>query len=545
MLYQVKKDIAPNFRLGVKVSVETQPKKERREPMRTKKNGWLLAVMILAICGTFLCSSTNVWAKSPKGVLKEVIHWGISADWLDPATGGFAISAHLAMYFYHDALLKAMPEGNFTPCLAESWTISEDARIYEFKLRQGVKFHNGDTMTAEDVIFSVNRYRAAQAKMLKDRIEKLEAVNPYLVRFTFKKPFPDFLEYLVPGVTTMAWVVPKKYIEKVGDAGFKKHPIGAGPYKFVEFTPGVRLVGEAFEEYWRKVPNIKRVEFIRVPEPATRLAMVKRGEADIGTLMQGVFYEDVKKDKNLRLLHPLSPTRWLVYFSNQWDPKNPGSNPKVRKAMSLAIDRQTLADVHMPTCKGIGVIGLEGDPNLADFPPDPYDPAQAKKLLAEAGYAKGFHAGTYYPYQGGYWPMGEQIANYWKAIGITVDTKLLDRPAWMANREGKRMTNSLFIEPSTAPTIGGRLSYLFGSSSYGNYPDIEKTWKEFENTVDPKKRHALLLQVQKMIYDRTMFIPLVSTNSPAAFGPRVKGNPYKIQPLIWFTAPIEDIELAD
>ncbi len=544
MLYQVKKDFAPKFRLGVKVSVETQPKKERREPMRTKHNKLLLAVMVLAFVGMLYWNPAYVRAYEPEGILKQAIHWGLSADWLDPATAGFAISAHLALYFYHDSLVKAMPQGTFTPSLAESWRISPDSKVYEFKLRQGVKFHNGETMTAEDVIFSVNRYRAAQAKYLKDKIAKLEAVDPYLVRFTFKDSFPDFLEYLVPGVTTMGWIVPQKYVEKVGDAGFKKHPIGAGPYKFVEFTPGVRLVGEAFKEYWRKVPHIKRIEFIQVPEPATRLAMAKRGEVDIATLMQGVFYEDLKKDPKLRILSPLSPTRWLVSFTNQWDSKSPCSNPKVRKAMSLAIDRQTLADIHMPGCDPIGAIGLEGDPYLADFPPDPYDPAQAKKLLAEAGYAKGFHAGTYYPYQGGYWPYGEQIANYWKAIGITVDSKLLDRPAWLANREGKKMKDAIFIDPSTAPTMGGRLAYLFGSSSYGNYPDIQEAWDKYREAVNPKERMDLIRQVQKMIYDRTMLIPLTSTNSPAAFGPRVKGNPYKIQPLIWFTAPLEDIELV-
>lgn len=513
--------------------------------MKRKKKGCLFAAIILGLCGTLLIHATDVWAKSPKGVLKQAIHWGISADWLDPATAGYPISAHLPLYLFHDALVKAMPEGNSTPCLAESWTVSDDTKVYEFKLRKGVKFHNGDDMTAEDVVFTVNRYKAAQAKVLKDRIDKLEAVNPHLVRFTFKEPFPDFLEYICPGVSTMAWIVPKKYVEKVGDAGFKKHPIGCGPYKFVEFVPGVRLVGEAFEDYWRKVPNIKRMEFIIVSEPATRLAVVKRGEADIGTLMQGVFYEDVKKDSKLRLMHPLSPTRWIVYFTNQWDPKSPCSNPKVRKAMSLAIDRQTLADVHMPGCKGIGVLGLEGDPQLADFAVDPYDPEKAKKLLAEAGYPSGLHAGAYYPYEGGYWPMGEQIANYWKAIGITVDTKLLDRPAWMANREGKKMTNAMFIDLATSPTIGGRLAYLFGTTSYGNYPDIQKVWDEYQKTVDPKKKKNLILQVQKMIYDRTTFIPLVNTNSPAAFGPKVKGNPYKIQPIIWFTAPLEDIELVE
>ena len=148
-----------------------------------------------------------------------------------------------------------MPEGTYGPSLAESWNISSDGKTIDFKLRKGVKFHNGDMMTAEDVVFSYWRYGASQAKILHSKTEKVEAVNPLLVRFSFKEPFPDFLEYLLPGATTIGWVVPKKYVEKVGDAGFRKNPVGAGPYKFVEFVPGVRLVGEAFEDFWRRVPK--------------------------------------------------------------------------------------------------------------------------------------------------------------------------------------------------------------------------------------------------------------------------------------------------
>ncbi len=513
--------------------------------MKVRKSRLGLRLIMPAVVGMVLFASVHVQAAAPSGVLKQAIHWGISADWLDPATGGHASSGHLTLYLFHDALVKPMPEGSYIPCLAESYNISPDAKIFEFKLRQGVKFHNGDTMTAEDVIFSFWRYRAAQAKFIHDKTEKVEAVTPYLVRFHFKESFPDFLEYLAPGVSTIQWVVPKKHVEKVGEAGFKKNPIGCGPYKFVEFIAGVKLVGEAFEDYWRKVPSIKRMEFYVVSEPATRLAMVKRGEVDIATLMQGVFYEDVKKDPKLRLLAPLSPTQWLVYITSQWDPKSPWSDVRVRKAASLAIDRKTLAHIHMPGCNPIGMTGLKGDPFLVPFPPDPYDPERARKLLAEAGHPKGFQGGKFYPYQGGYWPFGEQTANYWKAVGIHVDTILLDRPAWFATRESGKMKGGIFIDPSSGPTIGGRLSYLFGRVSYGNYPDIEALWDQYRREVVPKVRKDLMERIQTLIYERTMFIPLTDTNSPAAFGPRVKGNPYKIQPLIWFTAPLEDMELVN
>ena len=419
-----------------------------------------------------------------------------------------------------------------------------DARVYEFKLRQGVKFHNGDTMTADDVIFSFWRYKAGQAKNIHDKTEKVEAVNPYLVRFQFKEPFPDFLESLLPGATTMGWIVPKKYVEKVGDAGFRKNPVGAGPYKFVEFVAGQKLVAEAFEGYWRKVPSIKRMEFHIITESATRLAMVGRGEADIATLMQGVFYENLKKDPKLRMLAPLSPTRWLVYFTSQWDTKSPWSDPRVRRAASLAIDRKTLADIHMPGCGPVGSLGLDGDPLAVDYPADAYDPERAKKLLAEAGYPKGFHGGTFYPYEGGYWPYGEQVANYWKAIGITVDTVLLDRPAWFATRQGGKMKGGIFIDNIQPATIGGRLLYLMGSTSYGNYPDVQELWDKYQKEASLKVRKELVGKIQKLIRDKTMYVLLTSTNSPAAIGPRVKGNPYRIQPLIWFTAPFEDMELV-
>jgi len=476
-------------------------------------------------------------------VLKQAIHWNISADALDPAYGYISVGSIMPLYVFHDSLVKVMPEGVYTPSLAESWTISPDAKVYEFRLRKGVKFHNGDPMTAEDVVFSFWRYRGVNAKMILEKTEQVEAVNPYLVRFRFKESFADFLDFCIAGGGTLGWIVPKNYVEKVGDAGFKKHPVGCGPYKFAEFVPGVRFVGEAFEDYWRKIPHIKRMEFYTVPEPGTRLAMVKRGEVDIATLMQGIYYENVKKDPNLRLLLPLSPTRHIAYLTAQWDPKSPWSDQRVRLAASLAIDRKTLADVHMPGGIPIGSIGMEGDPMAVDFPADPYDPERAKKLLTEAGYPNGFHGGKFYPFEGGYWAHGEQIATYWKAVGISVDTVLLDRPALDAMRSAKKMKGAVFLELTASPSIGGRLSYFFGPGSYGNYPDIQALWDDYNKAVDFKVRKNLISNIQKLIHEKVMWIPLTNVNSPAAFGPRVKGNPYKIQPMIWFTAPFEDVEL--
>jgi peptide/nickel transport system substrate-binding protein len=336
-----------------------------------------------------------------------------------------------------------------------------------------------------------------------------------------------------------------QYIEKVGDSGFRKHPIGCGPYKFVEFVSGVKLVGEAFEDFWRKVPHVKRIESYIIPEPGSRLIMLKRGEVDIATAISSIYLEDVKKDPKLRLISVQSPAHWFIYFAAQWDPKSPWSDWRVRKAASLAIDRKTLADVHFPGAGPIGSLGMKGDPLAVQFPPDPYDPEGAKKLLAEAGYPDGFNGGKFYPFQGQYWPYGEQIANYWKAIGISVEPVKLDRAAWRAARASGRFKGGLFVDPAMAPSIGARLAYIFGSTSYGNYADIQALWDQYNKAFDLNKRKDLITKIQNQMHERRMFLPLTSINSLAAVGPRVKGNPYKIQPLIWFITPLEDVELKE
>lgn len=244
--------------------------------VRIKKKMWFSAAISFTVLGMFALGPVETEA-APQGVLKQAVHFSISADWLDPSIAPNNTTALVPLYFLHDALVKPMPEGIFTPCVAESWTISPDAKVFEFKLRKGVKFHNGDPLTANDVAFTFRRYKGGMAKVIESKLEKIEVINPYLVRIHFKKPFPDFLDCFLAGVGTAGWIVPKNYIERVGDAGFKKHPVGCGPYKFVEFVPGVKLVGEAFEGYWRKGPNIQRIEFLTIPEAATRLTMVKRG----------------------------------------------------------------------------------------------------------------------------------------------------------------------------------------------------------------------------------------------------------------------------
>src|SRR6266849_6563171 len=176
---------------------------------------------------------------APEGTLTWGIHVTLASRWLDPSDTEAFITPFLVLYAIHDALVKPMPTGDNTPSLAESWTASKDGLSYEFVLRRNTKFHNGDPVTADDVKFSFERYKGAGATLLKEKVKEVQVLAPNRVRFVLKEPWPDFMTFYGTSATGAAWIVPKKYVEKVGDDGFKKAPVGAGPYRVVSFTPGV------------------------------------------------------------------------------------------------------------------------------------------------------------------------------------------------------------------------------------------------------------------------------------------------------------------
>src|SRR5436305_10082750 len=322
-----------------------------------------------------------------------------------------------------------MPDNPLAPALAESWSASEDALTYEFVLRNGITFHNGDPVTAEDVKFSFERYRGNSATLIKDRVAAIDTPDARHVRFRLKQPWPDFITFYATA-SGAAWIVPKKYVEKVGEDGFKKAPIGAGPYKFVSFNPGVELVMEAWDGYWRKAPNIKRLIYRSLPDETTRAAALKKGEVDIAYLLTGPVAEDVQRTPGFKLVAPRESqaTFWLD-LPDQWDPKSPWHDRRVRQAASHAIDRQALNLAEtLGFSKPTGSLIPRPLEFSRFFEPDPFDPARAKRLLTEAGYPSGFDAGDLYPWPP-YFPMGEALAAYLQAVGIKTKIRMMERAA--------------------------------------------------------------------------------------------------------------------
>ena len=186
-------------------------------------------------------------AAEPTGTVTFGVHVTLATRWLDTSETESEITPFMILYALHDAVVKPMPGNLNTPSLAESFTMSKDGRTWDFVLRKGVKFHNGEPVTAEDVKFSFERYKGGAASLFSERVKEVQIVDPGRVRFVLKEPWPDFMTFYGTSASGAAWIVPKKYVEKVGEDGFRKAPIGAGPYKFVSFQPGVELVLEANE----------------------------------------------------------------------------------------------------------------------------------------------------------------------------------------------------------------------------------------------------------------------------------------------------------
>jgi peptide/nickel transport system substrate-binding protein len=164
-----------------------------------------------------------------EGQITIAFDTSIAPTYLDPAETPGIATPFVFLYALHDALVKPLPGADMAPCLAESWTESEDGLSYEFNLRQGLSFHNGDPFTAEDVKFSFTRYKGTSAKLLHERVKAVEILEPHRLRFVLHAPWPDFLTFYATPATGAAWIVPNQYIERVGEDGFMRQPVGLGP----------------------------------------------------------------------------------------------------------------------------------------------------------------------------------------------------------------------------------------------------------------------------------------------------------------------------
>ncbi len=484
---------------------------------------------------------------APEGTMTWGVHITLASRWLDPAETEGIITPFMVLYALHDALVKPMPAGPNTPSLAESWTQSKDGLTYEFVLRKGVKFHNGDPVTAEDVKFSFERYKGSGAKLLKERVREVQAPDPGRVRFHLKEPWPDFMTFYGTSATGAGWIVPKAYVEKVGDDGFKKAPIGAGPYRFVSFNPGVELVMEAFEGYWRKAPNVKRLVYRSMPEETTRAAALRKGEVDIAYLLTGPVAEDIRRTPGFKLVAPKESTGvfWLD-LPDQWDPKSPWHDRRVRLAASHAVDRQALNQAEtLGFSKPTGSLIPRALEFSRAFEPHAYDPQKARQLLAEAGYPGGFDAGDFYPWPP-YFSMGEALAAYLQAVGIRTRVRTMERAAMTTAWRERKLKNVIVGITGAGGNAATRLeAYVSRNGVYtaGVMPDVEDLFQRQARETDVKKREALLHQIQQILHDRVTHLPIYELAFIWGVGPRVDEPGINLIRSFAYSGPLEELRL--
>ena len=487
---------------------------------------WRRALIGLLVAAVLALTATPAPAAEPAPAGRAVMAWHvtISPSWFDPSTAPPQITPFGMLYAIHDALVRPYPGQKMGPSLAESWEESEDGLTYQFKLRPGLKFHNGDPVTTEDVKFSFERYQGTGAQTLKDHVREVEIVDPLVVRFHLKEPWPDFMTFYGTTATAAGIVLPKNYLTQIGDDGFKKQPVGAGPYKFVSSKPGVEVVLEADPGYWRRVPSVKTLVMRSIPDATTRALTLKTGEADFAYALDGTAAEGIKDDPSIKIVATKHASCNWIEFTEQWDPKSPWHDKRLRLAVNYALDRRAISEVGcLGFCPPAGVIV----PRVMDFAlqvePMPYDPAKAKQLLAEAGYPNGIEAGDFTMIPG-FPTIAETVMNYLNAAGVRVRLKQMERATFYADWQAKKLRGLFMPGAGNSGNAASRVEAFIqskGPYAYGGYPDIDELFAKQAVERDHAKREAMLHKIQQLSIDRVMYAPVMDFSALMGIGPRV------------------------
>ncbi len=444
-------------------------------------------------------------AAQPAGPAQWTVAVIEEATSLDPATAGSANGTVLVLRHLFEPL--AAYEGSpfrLTPRLARSWTV-KDNRVWEFKLRQGVKHHDGTPVTAEDVKYSLDIYRqdGSPRKTNTVGITNVEAVDPQTVRITTDGPRPGLMANL-----SMLLIFPKKAREKMGADEFGKKPVGNGPYKFVEFVRGQRLVLEANRDYYRGRVQPSRLILRLIADPATRVAELKTGGVQVIQEPSLAQAKELQRDPNTEL-KLLKGGRLIIYPFNTTEP--PFDDVRVRQAVNYAVDR---ASILQRVLEGYGEL-LHG-PFASAWPgydrnlkPYPYDPAKAKQLLAEAGHANGIEA-TFSISSGAFLKdrdIAEVMASQLGEVGIKVRLVPTERAKLQTDWLAGGFKGITSVAWGTAADPDAMLGWTLYNRK-GHKPDeklnglIDKSRK----TVDPEQRAAVLNELGHYVHDQAYWL---------------------------------------
>jgi peptide/nickel transport system substrate-binding protein len=510
---------------------------------------YLLSMGLIATSFTFF-KPTTAHSSIGKSATLRVALGSFSKETQDPALEARAATFSRLTQVY-DSLVGLSRDTELAPGIAKRWEQAGDGLSWTFYLRQGVQFHEGwGEVTAEDVKFSLERFMNKKAKAIKSStlrkaIKKVEIIDKYTVRIHTNGLDVRFPYKVWPADGITGLIFSKKYLlEKAGNdfmAQHKllnRHPIGSGPFKFVEHKRGDHFTYEAVKSHWRETPGFKRLELLLIPDEATAIAMLKAGELDLITV-SGEHVKELEKHPKCEVRSiPMGGKTYLcwngVYWPTPLANKMPTTIAKVRKALSMAINRKEIIQYLMG---GYATIP-NYTPSVSPIYPDSdestiekakkyaeevyrYRPEKAKKLLAEAGYPDGFGGIKIYSFaraQGPWIPrLVEMVVGYWSKVGVKAEIVPMDygafRPHWIRAKwddpvsGGHAHINSSPLSLTSEYTLKSIL-HSKHAIRLMNSPELDKISDTVLSYSDPAKRKELFDEARKHIEDWTTYIML-------------------------------------
>jgi peptide/nickel transport system substrate-binding protein len=440
--------------------------------MGRKNRSSVFAVIaaIVTIAGTGVSKGQS----TPQGDLRVIVE-SLGNETLDP-TRGPATVTKLYLPLMYDSLVGANKENTEVSKetgIAKDWKISPDGKIYTFYIRQGLKFQNGDDLTAEDVKFSLERAIgpnaiSSLAGVFKKAIDHITIDDPYTVSFYLKEPKFSFLLDISSLVCSESMIVPKKYIEKVGEEKFAVEPIGSGPYRFKKRTSGFSVEFEAMPHHWSiGVPRFANVSVIAVPEQNTRLTMIRSDQADVVSI--GRRYVKAFEKEGFTVATKPAAFQMQILINNQWEADSPLHDKRVRAAIAHAIDSKAILNGlllgagELNRCWVTDIAFTARPAGVCD--PDKFDPKQSKQLLADAGFPNGIDV-TFRSYPTPGVPekleVDQAIAGYLQAVGIRAKIEVGEYGAYRAQwPTPASLPKTIANNPTVSQIVIGSLVHIF------------------------------------------------------------------------------------
>jgi len=430
----------------------------------------------------------------------------------------------------YDGLTMRTADMKLVPGLATSWEMLDNDTRIRFKLRQNVKFHNGEPFYAQAVKFTFDRLLGSEGakgpqQSNYNAIKEVKVIDPYTVDFILSRPDPVLLTKLA-GYGAM--LVPPKYVTEKGDEYFNSHPVGTGPFKFVDYKPKVSLTLERNGDYWDGAPKLDGIVYRFIAEPATQVAELQAGRLDIATAIPLSMLDVIAKDPKLTTASINGPTTLALRFNTK---EGITKDPSVRRALTMAVDRDTIIK-QMLGGNAEAVASFQGKLSFGYDPalkPLPYDPAEAKKLLKAAGIKPG--ATVQIDFRGtdtNFREVAQAISGYLQAVGVKATLKPYETSVLLNDIIPNGKTGEMWQNQ------WGGWTFDYDNTAYAMYHSGQK-WNPYDkdaaldkmldaqrDTYDQKARERILREVAKYVADQSLEMPLYSLNTVYGINKRVQ-----------------------